>query len=109
MTPLVLSFSTAEALKISEHLDILNGVDLHLEPFGQNSFVLSEHPTWFVEGQEEATAKEMIDWILSDTISDFRPPISLSNRNIVYLNSLYYTGLTKFLGSIIKKNKVNII
>ncbi|WP_270642908.1 DNA mismatch repair endonuclease MutL [Limosilactobacillus mucosae] len=67
LTPLVLSFSTAEALKISEHLDILNGVDLHLEPFGQNSFVLSEHPTWFVEGQEEATAKEMIDWILSDT------------------------------------------
>ncbi|MGM9888541.1 MAG: DNA mismatch repair endonuclease MutL [Limosilactobacillus sp.] len=67
LTPLVLSFSTAEALKISEHLDVLKGVGLNLEPFGQNSFVLSEHPTWFVEGQEEATAKEMIDWVLSDT------------------------------------------
>lgn len=66
LTPMVLSYSTAEALKISEHLDVLRGVGLNLEPFGQNSFVLSEHPTWFVEGQEEATAKEMIDWILSD-------------------------------------------
>ncbi len=56
---------------------------------------------------EEWVLEELVgnDWILSDTISDFRPPISLSNRNIVYLNSLYYTGLTKFLGSIIKKNK----
>ncbi|MFR0609667.1 DNA mismatch repair endonuclease MutL [Limosilactobacillus mucosae] len=75
LTPLVLSFSTAETLKISEHLEVLKGVGLNLEPFGQNSFVLSEHPTWFVEGQEEATAKEMIDWVLSDaelSVAHFR-------------------------------------
>lgn len=56
---------------------------------------------------EEWVLEELVgnDWILNNTISNFRPPISLSNKNIVYLNSSYYTGLTKFLGSHIKKNE----
>ncbi|MFV0538726.1 MAG: hypothetical protein ACK5M3_15385 [Dysgonomonas sp.] len=56
---------------------------------------------------EEWVLEELVgnDWILSETISNFRPPISLGNKNVVYLNSSYDTGLMTFLGSHVKKNK----
>lgn len=75
LQPLVLNYSVAEALKIKEQLATLNAVGLHLQSFGQNSFLLASHPTWFVDGQEEATAREMIDWVLTGnrlTVAQFR-------------------------------------
>lgn len=64
LTPLVLTYPTADALKIIDRLPLLHQVGLQLEQFGQNSFMLASHPTWFVAGQEEDTAREMISWVL---------------------------------------------
>lgn len=75
LRPLVLNYSVAEALKINDNLDVLAKSGLHLQTFGQNSFILNQHPTWFVEGQEEDTAREMIDWVLDKqplTVVQFR-------------------------------------
>lgn len=75
LVPLVLNYSTVDALAISNHADVLASVGLHLEHFGQNSFLLRSHPTWFKEGQEEDTVREMIDWIIKDgklTVQQFR-------------------------------------
>lgn len=75
LQPLVLNYSVPDALKINEHLSTLQQVGLHLEQFGQNSFLLSSHPTWFIDGQEEATAREMIDWVIQNgnlTVAEFR-------------------------------------
>lgn len=66
LVPLVLNYSTVDAMTISQHLDVLTAVGLHLESFGPNSFILRSHPTWFAEGQEEATAKEMLEWLIND-------------------------------------------
>ncbi|MGM9891930.1 DNA mismatch repair endonuclease MutL [Limosilactobacillus sp.] len=75
LVPLVLNYSTVDAMNINNHTAVLESVGLHLEPFGQNSFILRSHPTWFKEGQEEDTAKEMIDWLIKDgklTVREFR-------------------------------------
>lgn len=75
LQPVVLNYSVPDALKINEHLDTLNKVGIHLEQFGQNSFLLSSHPTWFIDGQEEDTAREMIDWVIDNgklTVAEFR-------------------------------------
>lgn len=75
LEPLILNYSLADALKIQDHLTTLKSVGLYLEAFGQNSFMLSSHPTWFVAGQEEATAREMIDWVIETghlTVAEFR-------------------------------------
>lgn len=75
LVPLVLNYSTVDALTISNHADVLASVGLRLEHFGQNSFLLRSHPTWFKEGQEEDTVREMIDWIIKDgklTVQQFR-------------------------------------
>ena len=59
----------------TEHTEILSEVGFVLEPFGQNSFIIRQHPTWFKEGQEESTIREMIDYLLADgkiSIAEFR-------------------------------------
>lgn len=75
LQPIVLNYSVPDALKISEHLDVLDSVGIHLQAFGQNSYLLASHPTWFVDGQEEDTAREMIDWVIQNgklTVAEFR-------------------------------------
>lgn len=75
LVPIVLDYSTSDMLKITDKLDILAAVGLHLEQFGPNSFILRQHPTWFKAGQESDTVKEMIDWVLRDghlTVAQFR-------------------------------------
>lgn len=75
LVPLVLDYPTTDAMKINEHLNVLQQVGIQPEPFGQNSFIIRAHPTWFKEGQEEDTIKEMIDWTINDgqlSIAQFR-------------------------------------
>ena len=45
LVPLVLNYSTVDTMTITQHLDTLEAVGLHLESFGPNSFILRSHPT----------------------------------------------------------------
>ncbi|WP_341779642.1 DNA mismatch repair endonuclease MutL [Levilactobacillus sp. HBUAS70063] len=66
LVPIVLDYPTTDVLELSNHIDTLNSVGVHLEAFGPNSFIVHEHPTWFKAGQETDTLKEMVDWVLKD-------------------------------------------
>jgi DNA mismatch repair protein MutL len=75
LTPIVLDYPAGDALKIKAAHETLKTVGVELEDFGQNSFIVSSHPTWFKAGQEEDTLREMIDWVLADghiTVAAFR-------------------------------------
>ncbi|MYV17988.1 DNA mismatch repair endonuclease MutL [Furfurilactobacillus milii] len=75
LVPIVLDYPTSDVLKINDAKDKLEQLGLFLEPFGNNSFIVRQHPTWFEEGQEESTIREMIDWVLTDhdlTVAKFR-------------------------------------
>lgn len=75
LVPIVLDYASSDYLAIQSRLAILAKLGVHLEPFGQNSFVVHTHPTWFKKGQEEATLREMIDYVLADkklTVAKFR-------------------------------------
>lgn len=75
LVPLVLDYPMVDAIKLRDHQHELEAVGLYLEPFGDNTFVVKQHPTWFVAGQEEATIREMVDWLLRDgslTVAQFR-------------------------------------
>ncbi|KRK99396.1 DNA mismatch repair protein [Secundilactobacillus odoratitofui DSM 19909 = JCM 15043] len=75
LVPIVLDYGTSDMLKISDKLETLASVGLHLEQFGPNSFIVRQHPTWFKAGQEADTIKEMVDWIIRDghlTVAQFR-------------------------------------
>lgn len=75
LVPIVLEYPTLDMLKIEQHQKDLAAVGLHLEPFGDNAVIVREHPGWFTTGQEEATIREMVDWLLSNdhlTVAEFR-------------------------------------
>ncbi|MGQ2374983.1 DNA mismatch repair endonuclease MutL [Companilactobacillus zhachilii] len=67
LVPIVLDYPNSESILIKEKKPVLESIGLYLEDFGQNSFVVNTHPTWFVAGQEESTIKEMVDYVLNDS------------------------------------------
>ncbi|MFC6322937.1 DNA mismatch repair endonuclease MutL [Companilactobacillus baiquanensis] len=67
LVPIVLDYPNSESILIREKKPVLESIGLYLDDFGQNSFVVNTHPTWFVAGQEESTIREMIDYVLNDS------------------------------------------
>ncbi|MQS76556.1 DNA mismatch repair endonuclease MutL [Companilactobacillus halodurans] len=75
LVPIVLDYPNSESILIKEKKPVLESIGLYLDDFGQNSFVVNTHPTWFVPGQEESTIKEMVDYVLNDSkisVASFR-------------------------------------
>lgn len=65
LVPIVLEFPTDEYVRLEEQKTKLEEVGVFLENFGQNSFIIRAHPTWFPKNQEEETLREIIDEALS--------------------------------------------
>lgn len=75
LVPIVLDYPASDAIAIKAAHETLESLGLYLEDFGQNTFIVRQHPTWFKAGQEEDTIREMVDWVLKDghlTIAAFR-------------------------------------
>lgn len=65
LVPIVLEFSTEEYVRLEEQKEKLEEVGVFLESFGQNSYIIRAHPTWFPKDQEEETLREIIDEALT--------------------------------------------
>lgn len=75
LVPIVLDYPASDAVAIRAAKPVLESVGLYLEDFGQNTFAVRQHPTWFKAGQEESTIREMVDWVLRDgklSVAQFR-------------------------------------
>lgn len=75
LLPIILTYPVNDALRIEQNKDKLAEVGIYLEDFGQNTFAIHQHPTWFKKGQEESIIREMIDYVLTDnklTVAKFR-------------------------------------
>lgn len=75
LIPIVLDYPSTDYLKLKEKLSILADVGIHLEEFGQHSFIVRAHPTWYLRGQEEQIIREMIDIVLlkgTVSVKEFR-------------------------------------
>lgn len=64
LVPIVLDYPQTDVLKIEEYRENLKDVGIHLENFGQNSYLVRSHPTWYTAGKEETIIREMIDLVL---------------------------------------------
>lgn len=75
LVPITLDYPNSDAIKIQENQAALEEVGIYLEPFGQNSFLLRNHPVWITSGEEETTIREMIDLMLEQgtvSVAKFR-------------------------------------
>ncbi|WP_167629718.1 DNA mismatch repair endonuclease MutL [Listeria valentina] len=66
LVPIVLEFSNDEYVRLIEQREKLEEVGVFMEPFGQNSFIIRAHPTWFPKGEEEETLREIVDEALHE-------------------------------------------
>ncbi|GGB55884.1 DNA mismatch repair endonuclease MutL [Fictibacillus barbaricus] len=62
--PFTFEFTANEAAFLEEHLHFLSEAGLFLEPFGQNTFIVREHPQWFPKGYEKEVIMDIIQQLL---------------------------------------------
>ncbi|SDO91572.1 DNA mismatch repair protein MutL [Streptococcus equinus] len=64
LMPYLFEFSGADFIKLQEKMELLNKVGINLEPYGNNTFILREHPIWMKEEEIETAVYEMCDMLL---------------------------------------------
>ena len=60
LVPIRLEYPKDEFIRIKEHMDVLKSIGISLEEFGDNTFIVRSHPTWFFEGYEREAIEKII-------------------------------------------------
>lgn len=68
--PYTFEFTASESAFLESHLEILGEVGLFLETFGQNTFIVREHPQWFPNGYEREIMLDIIQQVLDHRKAD---------------------------------------
>ncbi|XVL28684.1 DNA mismatch repair endonuclease MutL [Staphylococcus equorum] len=64
LIPLTFHFSKDELMIINQHVEELDKVGVHLEPFGGNDYIVDSYPVWFPVAEAEEIIKDMIEYVL---------------------------------------------
>ncbi|MDN6066763.1 MAG: DNA mismatch repair endonuclease MutL, partial [Staphylococcus equorum] len=59
LIPLTFHFSKDELMIINQHVEELDKVGVHLEPFGGNDYIVDSYPVWFPAAEAEEIIKDM--------------------------------------------------
>lgn len=66
LVPITFEFTAKEYAIIEEYHDYLKKLGLDFEPFGQHSFIVRSHPTWFPKGKEKETIEDIVQQLLEN-------------------------------------------
>lgn len=72
LLPLTFHYSRDEAIRLKDALDVLAESGVFLEEFGDTSFIVRDHPTWFPKGFEQEIIEELIEQVLDDRKVDVK-------------------------------------
>lgn len=64
LVPYLFEFSGSDFINLQEKMSLLNEVGIYLEPYGNHTFILREHPIWMKEAEIESGVYEMCDMLL---------------------------------------------
>lgn len=64
LVPLTFDFTQQEALFIEQYKEELKKAGLYLEEFGQHTYIVRAHPSWFPDGEEEVIIRDMVDQLI---------------------------------------------
>ncbi|EFQ56847.1 DNA mismatch repair endonuclease MutL [Streptococcus downei] len=64
LVPYLFEFRAEDFINLQEKMPLLNQVGIYLEPYGNNTFILREHPIWMKEEEIESGVYEMCDMLL---------------------------------------------
>ena len=65
LIPLTLEFTTEETLIINANIDFIRDLNIGIEEFGINSFVIKKHPIWIPKGNENEALRKILELIIS--------------------------------------------
>lgn len=66
LVPITIDLPMDEYMRVKENQEKLEDIGIFLEPFGKQTFLLDQHPTWFKAGQEEAIINDVMNMILKE-------------------------------------------
>ena len=64
LVPYIFEFPADDALRLKERMPLLEEVGVFLSEYGDNQFILREHPIWMAEEEIESGIYEMCDMLL---------------------------------------------
>ncbi|MDN7241212.1 DNA mismatch repair endonuclease MutL [Planococcus sp. N028] len=72
LLPMTFHYSRDEALRLKENMDVLYENGVFLEEFGDTSFIVRDHPTWFPAGFEQEVVEDLIEQVLNERKVDVK-------------------------------------
>ena len=63
--PINIEYSKDEFIIIKENINFIKSLGIEIEEFGNSSFIIRSHPTWFKEGLEELFIKSILEKIIT--------------------------------------------
>ncbi|TWT28223.1 DNA mismatch repair endonuclease MutL [Planomicrobium sp. CPCC 101110] len=72
LLPMTFHYSRDEALRLKENLEVLYESGVFLEEFGDTSFIVRDHPTWFPAGFEQEVVEDLIEQVLNERKVDVK-------------------------------------
>lgn len=75
LVPIILEYPTSDVDAVKALIPQLHDMGIDLEVFGQNSFIVNQHPTWMSEEHLEQDIEDLIELALSDSeasVNEFR-------------------------------------
>lgn len=66
LVPLILEFPSNEFIIIKQNIDVLKNMHFDISEYGNNSFIVKEHPTWLKQGYEEESIKKILEVLISE-------------------------------------------
>lgn len=63
LIPIKIELPNNEFIMVREHLNMLESIGIKAEEFGNNTFIVRSHPTWFLEGYEKESLKKIFELI----------------------------------------------
>jgi len=64
LVPYIFEFPADDALRLKDRMSLLEEVGVFLSEYGENQFILREHPIWMAEEEIESGIYEMCDMLL---------------------------------------------
>lgn len=64
LIPITIELSNNDYIILKENMAILTDMGFVIEEFGINSIIIKEHPTWLPAGNEEASARKVVEMVV---------------------------------------------
>ena len=63
--PINIEYPKEEFLIVKNNIDFIKSLGIQIEEFGNSSFIIRSHPTWFKEGLEELFIRSILEKIIT--------------------------------------------